>query len=85
VKKITATELKQNLSQTLEAAREEPVTVEKNGRAYAVIMHPEEYRWYQTLEDRYWGAKAQAAWESGDFVDGSELLRKAGLLKEEAA
>jgi prevent-host-death family protein len=85
VKKVTATDLKQQLSKTLEAAQHEPIFVEKNGRPYAVILHPEEYEWYQKLEDRYWGEKAVAATASGDYVDGAELLREFGLLKDEAA
>ena len=82
---VTATELKHQLSQTMELAQHEPVSILKNGRPYAVLVSQAEYEWYQTLEDRYWGEKARAARASGDYVDGVQALRELGVLKDEAA
>jgi prevent-host-death family protein len=40
---ISATEAKNRFGQVLEAARSEPVHVQKNGRDVAVILSPEEF------------------------------------------
>ena len=82
---VTATELKNRLSETLERAQHEPVSVMKNGRPYAVLLSQKEYERYQALEDRYWGEKARVATISGDYVDGGEALRELGVSKDEAA
>lgn len=42
--KMTATDAKNRFGQLLEAARTEPVHIQKNGRDVAVILSPEEYR-----------------------------------------
>src|ERR1051326_6995943 len=40
---VTATELKNRLSETLERAQREPVSIIKNGRPYAVLVSQQEY------------------------------------------
>lgn len=40
---VTATELKNRLSETMERAQHEPVFIEKNGRPFAVLMSQKEY------------------------------------------
>jgi prevent-host-death family protein len=82
---ITATELKNRLSETMERAQHEPVSVLKNGRPYAVLLSQREFELFQALEDRYWGEKALAASKSGDYVNGSEALRELGVTTDEAA
>jgi prevent-host-death family protein len=41
---ITATEAKNRFGELLDMARREPVQIQKNGRAVAVMLSPEEYR-----------------------------------------
>ncbi len=41
---ISATDAKNRFGQVLEAARSEPVHIQKNGRDVAVMLSPEEYR-----------------------------------------
>jgi prevent-host-death family protein len=40
----SATDAKNRFGELLEAARKEPVHVQKNGRDVAVVLSPEEYR-----------------------------------------
>ena len=40
---LTATELKSRLSEIIERAQREPITVKKGGKPYAVILGSEEY------------------------------------------
>ena len=82
---VTATELKNRLSETMEQAQREPISILKNGRPYAVLLSQAEYDRYLAIEDRYWGEKALAATKSGDYVDGAEALRQLGVVKGEAA
>ena len=41
---VTATNAKNRFGELLEAARTEPVHVQKNGRDVAVVLSPEEYQ-----------------------------------------
>jgi prevent-host-death family protein len=41
---ISATDAKNKFGEVLEMARKEPVTIQKNGRAVAVLVSAEEYR-----------------------------------------
>ena len=45
---ISATNAKNRFGEVLEMARTEPVHVQKNGRAVAVVLSPEEYRRLQS-------------------------------------
>ena len=82
---VTATELKNRLSETMEQAQHEPVSILKNGRPYAVLVSQRDYERFQALEDRYWGERALAATNSGDYVDGAAALRELGISSSEAA
>jgi prevent-host-death family protein len=44
---ITATNAKNRFGEVLEAARTEPVHIEKNGRTVAVVISAEEFQRYQ--------------------------------------
>ncbi len=46
---VTATNAKNRFGELLEAARREPVHVQKNGRDVAVVLSPEEFQRYQSL------------------------------------
>jgi len=61
----TSTEVKNRFGEFIEKARREPVSVEKNGRKFVVIISDEEYERLTALEDAYWIARAKAAEESG--------------------
>lgn len=52
----SATEAKNRFGEFMEKARHEPVTVEKTGRKYVVMMNHEEFERLQALEDQYWAA-----------------------------
>ena len=61
----TATEVKNRFGEFMDKAQIEPVTVEKTGRRYAVLIGFEEYSRLKALEDGYWGAAAEKAETSG--------------------
>ena len=76
---VSATELKNHLSEAMDRAQREPVVVSKSGRPYAVLMGHAEYERLQALEDRYWADRARAAIVSGDYVDGATALCELGV------
>ncbi|HMX47207.1 MAG TPA: type II toxin-antitoxin system Phd/YefM family antitoxin [Candidatus Obscuribacter sp.] len=65
MKTITATELKTKTGETLDAAQEEPISIEKNGRPIAVILPQADYERLIKLENDYWLARVEAAEKSG--------------------
>ena len=65
MKTVTATELKTKTGETLDAAQREPVAIEKNGRAIAVIVPQADYERLIRLENEYWLARVERAEESG--------------------
>ncbi len=73
-----ATDVKNRFGEFMEKAQREPVTVEKTGRSYAVLISFEEYERLTALEDAYWGALATRAEASGyaSPEEVEELLKK---------
>jgi prevent-host-death family protein len=71
---LTSTELKQHLGEHLERAQQEPVTISKSGRPYAVIISKDEYERLQALEDQHWGERALEAQMSGNYASHDEAL-----------
>jgi len=65
MKTVTATELKTKTGETLDAAQREPVAIEKNGRAIAVIVPQADYDRLMRIENDYWLARVEAAEKSG--------------------
>ncbi len=63
--KATATEVKNRFGEFMDRAQREPVTVEKTGRSYAVLIGFDEYQRLLALEDAYWGDRAVEAEKSG--------------------
>jgi antitoxin Phd len=61
----TATEFKNRLGAYLDAARTEPVFIEKSGRSVAVLVSQQYYAYLQALEDELWALRAQLAEQSG--------------------
>ena len=49
----------------MDKAQTEPVTIEKTGRKYAVLIGFDEYQRLLALEDTYWGERASEAERSG--------------------
>ena len=61
----TATDVKNRFGEFMDKAQQEPVTVEKTGRSYAVLLGYDEYQRLIALEDAYWAAAATQAVASG--------------------
>ncbi|QAZ69254.1 type II toxin-antitoxin system Phd/YefM family antitoxin [Solidesulfovibrio carbinolicus] len=66
--KTTATVLKNNLGEYLQAASREPVTITRQGKAYAVLLSVEEYERLLELEDAWWARRAAEAEAGGEFL-----------------
>ena len=75
----TATEVKNRFGEFMDRAQREPVTVEKTGRSYAVLIGFEEYQRLLALEDQLWGEWAGKAEKSG-FVSPEEARQLLGRL-----
>ncbi len=70
----SATEVKNRSGEFMEKARHEPVTVEKTGRKYVVMLSHEEFERLQAIEDRQWALAAEEAEKSG-FLGPEESLK----------
>ncbi|MBY0359389.1 MAG: type II toxin-antitoxin system Phd/YefM family antitoxin [Candidatus Obscuribacterales bacterium] len=82
MKTVTATELKTKTGETLDAAQKEPVSIEKNGRAVAVIIPQAEYERFTRLENDYWMSRIESAEASGYIgVEATHALIKDRLKK----
>lgn len=64
----TAKEVKNRFGEFMDRAQLEPITVEKTGRRYAVLIGFEEYTRLKALEDSYWAAAAAAQAEVGGYI-----------------
>jgi prevent-host-death family protein len=62
---VTATEFKNRLGQYLDAARTNPIVVEKTGRKTAVLISIEEFERLTKTEDEFWAQKALASEKEG--------------------
>ncbi len=83
MKTLAAKEAKNRFGQLLDAAQAEPVTIEKKGRAVAVMLSHEEYERLRAFENAYWAARAdQAAKEGFLGAEESEALLR-DLLRAE--
>ena len=80
-KMATATEVKNRFGEFIEKARHEPVTVEKTGRKYVVIISHEEFERLQAIEDRQWAMAATEAQKSG-YVGTEETMKLLTRLAE---
>ena len=61
----TATEVQTRFGEYADRAQQEPVSIRKNGRKYAVLLSQAEYERLQAAEDRQWGMMALEAKKSG--------------------
>ena len=74
MRSIPAAMAKLNFGQLLDSAQKEPVTITKKDRPVAVLLSTEEYQRLDSLEDSIWAAKAEKAFESGNFLSASESV-----------
>lgn len=86
---MSAHEAKARFGQLLDAARLEPVTIEKHGRPVAVLVSKQEYDEIQAAKVERLRAEVQRgvdAIERGDFseYDEADLDQLAGRIKSEA-
>lgn len=75
MQQITSTEFKGRLGHYLASTREQPLLVEKSGQPVAVVLSPVEYEQMQEMEDLYWLARAEAAEQSGEWLNHQEVVR----------
>lgn len=59
---FTASEAKNKLGLVLDSAQQHPVTIEKQGRPFAVVLSLETY---EMLEDAFWILQAKQAEKEG--------------------
>ncbi len=70
----TATEVKNRFGEFMEKARHEPITVEKTGRKYVVMLSHEEFERLQAIEDHHWAMAAAEAQKSG-YIGTEETMK----------
>jgi prevent-host-death family protein len=61
----SSTEVKNRFGEFMDKAQKEPITVEKTGKPYAVLMSIEDFRRLQAIEDAYWGRLGDEGIASG--------------------
>ncbi len=62
---LAAAEAKNNFGKMIDTVQREPVTIEKKGRAIAVVLSMEEYTKLEILENEFWANKAKEAVKEG--------------------
>lgn len=62
---LPAAEAKNNFGKMIDTAQREPITIEKKGRAVAVVLSMEEYAKLEALETEYWVKRALEASKEG--------------------
>ena len=79
MKAIAAKDAKNNFGEMLDTVQREPLTIEKHGRAVAVVMSVQEYQQMklETLQAKL--AMGEAQLNRGEGADGETFF--AGLLK----
>jgi len=72
MKTATATTLKNNLGEVMQAVAREPVRITKQGRDYAVMLSITEYERLTALEDDWWAQRARQAEAEGGYLGEEE-------------
>lgn len=62
---LAAAEAKNSFGKMIDTAQREPITIEKKGRAVAVVLSMEEYTKFESLENKFWTNKAEDAIKEG--------------------
>ena len=70
----TSTEFKNHFGEYLERARQEPISIERNGRPSAVLISSEEFERLTKLEDQIWGERAMRAKEAASWISAEESV-----------
>ena len=65
MKSLAAAEAKTNFGHLLDMAQRSPVTIEKRGRAVAVVVSLQDFQHYEELEDKVWALEAEKANKEG--------------------
>lgn len=76
---LAAAEAKNGFGKMIDIVQREPVTIEKKGRAVAVVLSMEEYSNFELLEDQWWGDRAEEAMKNDEFLSTEESAK---FLKE---
>lgn len=74
MKTATATTLKNNLGEVMQAVAREPVHITKQGRDYAVMLSITEYERLTALEDDWWAQRARQAEAEGGYLGEEESM-----------
>ena len=74
MKTATATALKNNLGEVMQAVAREPVRITKQGRDYAVMLSITEYERLTALEDDWWAQRARQAEAEGGYLGEEESM-----------
>lgn len=62
---LAAAEAKNSFGKMIDLAQREPITIEKKGRAIAVVLSIADYKRLELLEDEFWANKASEAIKDG--------------------
>ena len=62
---FSARDAKNRFGELLDAARQAPVHITKNGREVAVMVSLEEYKRFEKAEDALWASRASVAHKEG--------------------
>jgi len=81
MKAIAAKEAKNNFGEMLDTVQREPLTIEKHGRAVAVVMSAKDYQQMKLERLRAKLAVGEAQLDRGEGVDGETFF--AELLNEQ--
>jgi prevent-host-death family protein len=73
--KATAVEVESRFGEFLEKARQEPVMIEQNGQACAVLVSSDDLERLQAMQDFWWATRAQEAERSG-FVGSKRVMQE---------
>ena len=71
---IDLTTLKTRPGEVLDRARTEAVTVQRYGKAAAVIISPEAYRHFEQMEDAFWASRIEERRREGGYLKHDESL-----------
>lgn len=85
MKTLAAKDAKNGFGRMLDMARREPVAIERNGRAVAVVVAIENYEQWEALEDAYWAARAKEGEASGLLSPEKAQKALAAIEKRHAA
>jgi prevent-host-death family protein len=80
MKKISATEAKDNFGELIDTAQREPVEIQKKGRPVAVVVSLDEFKRLEAIENSWWAKEAQKALKEGMLGKNESEKLLAGLL-----